>query len=226
MVRSTGHELDATARFALPILAHSSGCRPSAPESSISRCRPTLPRDGPAGAPAAPRPGRAASGASSSRPLLEPASAAIAAGHAFLHKRKGGRDRNKAGAAWTPLATVNPFGHAPRRSGQPHVLDHSADNCTRFGVRGVRILDRTLLDLRSPGLSGSCSRSCRAPRPADRQRPGLDPAPVDNSHRLAIPLETPPSRGSLSSPSPSAGDARALDSWSWSAPRCRPCNMS
>ena len=54
LVRSMGHELDATARFAPPVLAVSSECRPSAPESSISRDRPTLPRDGPAGAPAAP----------------------------------------------------------------------------------------------------------------------------------------------------------------------------
>ena len=82
LVRSIGHELDATARFALPILALSYECQPSAPESGTNPQSPTLPVNELTDA-AAPRAGPAAPGACWSRPLLEPALIAIETGRAF-----------------------------------------------------------------------------------------------------------------------------------------------
>ena len=57
LVRMIGHELNATTRFARPILALSAECRPSAPDSAFSRRRPIFLIAGPYGDAAAPRPG-------------------------------------------------------------------------------------------------------------------------------------------------------------------------
>lgn len=136
-----------------PFPANAGLSRPS--PRSVADAR-ACPRDGPAGAPAAPRPGRTAPGTWRSRPPLEPAGAAIEAGHAFLHKTKGG-----AGII-SRLAAPGDLDAVVRQCGQPQALDDAADNRTPFGVRGAAILDTFLLDARLPCPSSNCSQSWRS----------------------------------------------------------------
>ena len=182
LVRPVGHELNAAARFALPILALSSGCRPSAPDSAFSRRRPIFLIAAPNGAPAAPRPG--------AQRQAPPARASPRTGQRrdrgrprISSQQDGAKDRAMAGGARRrrsipsgssfadldnsrslTMPRTTPALRSPRRP------DPGLDHARWLAARSLQQLPPILSRSRSSGSPASGARSCICGQPSLLER--------------------------------------------------------